>query len=264
MRDYGRVHTTFWSSATTSRMSDSGKLLALYLMTCTHNTIAGVFRLPDGYVADDLGWPLERVQQGFAELLANGFVNRCETTKWVWVVKHLKWNPLENPNQRKAAMKVAAQVPDECAWKAEFLRQCELVLGPPAPPLPGVAKNPSETVPEPFLNQEQEQEQEQKQEQKRRARRAPVTRPDDIDPQVWSDFVQLRDRKNAPITETVIKEARREATKAGIALQRFLEVWCARGSQGLQADWLKPSELRSSGTSSLLNADQQVVAGVTP
>ena len=54
MRDYGRVYSTFWSSETTGTMSDDGKLLSVYLMTCSHATIAGVFRLPDGYVAEDL------------------------------------------------------------------------------------------------------------------------------------------------------------------------------------------------------------------
>src|SRR5690242_2355295 len=101
MRDYGRVHSTFWSSQTIASLSDDGKLLALYLLTCSHSTIAGVFRLPDGYIAEDLGWTAERVSEGLTELLAKGFANRCETTKWVWLVKHLKWNPPENPNQRK-------------------------------------------------------------------------------------------------------------------------------------------------------------------
>ena len=30
--------------------------------------------------------------------------------------------------------------------------------------------------------------------------------------------------------------------KAGISLNAFLTIWCARGSQGLQAEWLKPNE----------------------
>ena len=31
-----------------------------------------------------------------------------------------------------------------------------------------------------------------------------------------------------------------------MSLEQFLRLWCARGSQGLQADWLKPHELRQS------------------
>lgn len=66
--------------------------------------------------------------------------------------------------------------------------------------------------------------------------------PDDVSPQTWADWLALRKAKKAPVTETVVKQARNEARKAGITFEAFLAVWCARGSQGLQADWLKPSE----------------------
>jgi hypothetical protein len=157
MRDYGKVYSTFWSSETTSTMSTDSKLLALYLMTCSHATIAGVFRLPDGYVAEDLNWTSDRVAEGFVELFDKGFADRCATTKWVWVRKHLEWNKPETPTQRKSAAKIALSVPDSCAWKQAFMRDCAEVLA--IEPLK--SSNPSETLPKPFLNQEQEQEQEQ-------------------------------------------------------------------------------------------------------
>lgn len=120
MRDYGKVHATFWSSQTIAPLSDDAKLLALYLMTCSHNTIAGVFRLPDGYIREDMGWDSERVAKGFVELFRNGFAERCPDTKWVWVCKHLEWNPPENPNQWKAACKVFQTIPDGCVWRGRF------------------------------------------------------------------------------------------------------------------------------------------------
>jgi hypothetical protein len=49
------------------------------------------------------------------------------------------------------------------------------------------------------------------------------------------------------VTATVLDGARAEASKAGLDLDAFLRVWCTRGSQGLQAEWLKPSE-RGSAT----------------
>jgi hypothetical protein len=51
------------------------------------------------------------------------------------------------------------------------------------------------------------------------------------------------------VTQTVIDGAVREAGKAGMTLEAFLQVWCRRGSQGLEADWLRPDE--RSGSSSL-------------
>jgi len=157
MRDYGKVHTTFWSSTTIRGLSEDARALALYLLTCPHGTIAGVFRLPDGYACEDLQWAPERVAEGFRELFAKGFANRCETTKWVWICKHFDWNKPENPNQRKSAAKVALSIPDECAWKPDFMRVSADFLGIDWPE----NRNPSATVAEPFANQKQEQEQEQ-------------------------------------------------------------------------------------------------------
>jgi uncharacterized protein YdaU (DUF1376 family) len=73
-------------------------------------------------------------------------------------------------------------------------------------------------------------------------KRVSPERPDDVCEQVWLDWLQLRKGKRAPVTATVLTEARAEACKASVPLERFLSVWCARGSQGLQADWLKPEE----------------------
>ena len=69
-----------------------------------------------------------------------------------------------------------------------------------------------------------------------------VARPDGVSEQTWTDWLQLRKAKRAPVTETVLRGAISEAAKAGLTLNRFLEIWCRRGSQGLEADWLKPNE----------------------
>jgi hypothetical protein len=161
MRDYGKVYTKFWESDDIRALSDDGRIMALYLMTCPHGTIAGVFRLPDGYACEDLQWLPARVGKALAELLAKGFANRCGTTKWVWVRKHLEWNPPENPNQRKSAVKMALSVPDECAWKLDFMRVCGPSLAIEPPPI----DNPSETLDEGLLNQKQKQKQKQEQKQ---------------------------------------------------------------------------------------------------
>ena len=129
MRDYGKVFSRIWESPDFRALDEDGRMLVLYLLTCQHGTIAGVFRVPDGYASEDLQWSPERVAQGFAKLAAQGFANRCETTKWVWVIKFLEWNAPENPNQGKAAAKVAMSVPDQCSWKRDFYRVNGPLLG---------------------------------------------------------------------------------------------------------------------------------------
>lgn len=146
MRDYGRIYSSFWTSANAQLLSDDGRLLALYLLSCQHGTIAGVCRLPDGYVCEDLKWSAERVQKGFSELFANGFANRCETTKWVWVTKHFEWNTPENPNQWKAARKIAGQIPENCSWGSDFVEEFNRVCGSSVEPLPNRFERVSKPV----------------------------------------------------------------------------------------------------------------------
>ena len=80
-------------------------------------------------------------------------------------------------------------------------------------------------------------------EQKRKRVTAPA-KPSEVTDQTWSDWLQLRKVKRAPVTETVVAAAIREADKAQLTLEAFLQIWCMRGSQGMQADWIKPAELQ--------------------
>jgi hypothetical protein len=76
----------------------------------------------------------------------------------------------------------------------------------------------------------------------------PLRCPDGIEPQVWADWLALRARKRADVTATVVLGAKREAALAGMSLNDFLKVWCLRGTQGLQAAWLTPSQRGASST----------------
>lgn len=76
-------------------------------------------------------------------------------------------------------------------------------------------------------------------------KRAPSPkRPEEVDQGVWDDWLALRKAKKAPVTPTVLDMAQREAEKAKMPLTEFLRVWCVRGTQGLQADWIRPEERR--------------------
>lgn len=82
--------------------------------------------------------------------------------------------------------------------------------------------------------------------EKQRDRRAYTTqKPDAVSQQTWDDWMKLRKAKHAPVTDTVVAAAIDEAQKASMPLEEFLRIWCMRGSQGLQADWLRDSELKS-------------------
>lgn len=188
MRDYGKVFSRIWESADFRALTEDGRALVMYLLTCQHGTIAGVFRVPDGYACEDLQWTVERVAKAFDDVLRKGFANRCGTSKWVWVIKFLEWNPPENPNQRKAAAKVANSVPADCCWKLDFMRVSGPLIGinPPAP------SNPSGTLGEGLPNQYQEQKQYQEQEQKQE--HAGANAPGSLRPPGVREIADLRDQ----------------------------------------------------------------------
>jgi hypothetical protein len=123
MRDYGKVHTSFWASETVRDLDDDCRLLALYLLTCTHSNMAGAFRLPDGYVVEDLGWTSERFRNGIETLSTSGFVSYCNRSKWVLIIKFLSWNKPENPNQWKAVAKFIGAIPENCSFRNQMLER---------------------------------------------------------------------------------------------------------------------------------------------
>ncbi len=155
MRDYGKVFSTFWTSDSTRGLSDDGKVLALYLLTGPHSNIIGCYRLPDGYASEDLGWTPQRVSKGFGELFQKGFATREESSKWVFVHKHLKWNPLENPNQITGAIKLYDQIPDTSSVKPLMATALQKYTSPNIKgfeTLPKPLGNPSETLSKPLGN----------------------------------------------------------------------------------------------------------------
>lgn len=106
MRDYGKVYTAFWTSEDVRALTEDGRTLALYLLTCPHGNMIGCFRLTDAYAADDLSWNIERVSKGFEDIVLKGYAYRCNRTFWVVINRYLKWNQFENPNVGKAAGKL--------------------------------------------------------------------------------------------------------------------------------------------------------------
>lgn len=119
-RDYGRICTRFWSSPDIRGLSDRARLLAGYLLTSPHSNSIGAYLLPDAYVADDLGWSSEAVSKAFGELFEKGFAERFEDGRHICIVHFLDFNPIENPNVGKAAIKAIEQMPDDPAMRHVF------------------------------------------------------------------------------------------------------------------------------------------------
>lgn len=77
---------------------------------------------------------------------------------------------------------------------------------------------------------------------RKRPKPTAVDPPSGVSESTWNDWLALRNAKRAPVTQTVIDHSIQEAKKAGMTIEAFFRLWCARGSQGLEASWIKPTE----------------------
>ena len=115
MRTYGSVHTCFWENHTNQQLSDQAKLLALYLLTGPHSNMLGCFRLPEGYVTEDLKWDTSKVKAAFNELSNISFLTRDTQSSWVVIHDFLKSNPIQNPKQGVGVEKIFNTIPENAA-----------------------------------------------------------------------------------------------------------------------------------------------------
>ena len=111
MRTYGQIQTAFWVNPEIKELSSEAKLLATYLLTSPHSNGIGCYYLPDGYVMEDLSWKHETVSKRYAELFQNGFMKRCEQSKYILIYKFIKWNPISSSNVAKAREREFLSVP---------------------------------------------------------------------------------------------------------------------------------------------------------
>ena len=135
-RTYWGISPAFWSDEKVTGADDGGepwsddaKLLALYLLSCKHRTLEGLFRLPKGYIVEDLGWLPEQLAQPFAELLDHGFIEYDERARLCLLVNALDYGSPQNPNQMTSAIRLLADLP-ESALFARLLEQAELFCKP--------------------------------------------------------------------------------------------------------------------------------------
>lgn len=111
MAEYWRVSSRFWTDEKVAGWDQDTRMLALYLLTCPHRTMEGLFRLPKQYIMADLQWSAERLAKPFAKLLADGFIDYDETVSVILLRNALKYQSPQNPNQVKAALDAIEELP---------------------------------------------------------------------------------------------------------------------------------------------------------
>ena len=113
MREYGQIQCSFWQHGGENQWGSDEMLLGAYLLSGPHSNGIGAYRLPYGYIADDLHWQNKRIDAAFAKLSSDDFCRRFGDV--VVIPKFLKWNPIANGKVAKARQKEFESIPNRDA-----------------------------------------------------------------------------------------------------------------------------------------------------
>lgn len=111
MARYYPVSPLIWTDAKVRRWDDATFRLGLYLLTCRHRNLEGLYWLPLRYAATDLGWTLNKVRKAMRRLLEDGFVKYDDEAEVVFVANALKYQAPKNDRQVKGAVTALQEVP---------------------------------------------------------------------------------------------------------------------------------------------------------
>jgi uncharacterized protein YdaU (DUF1376 family) len=75
-----------------------------------------------------------------------------------------------------------------------------------------------------------------------------IQRPESVSEQIWNDWLVIRKKKDAPLTETAWSLMTSQAAKAGWPIEKAIEECCLRNWQSFKADWVVDKQNKPNGT----------------
>ena len=245
-RDYGKVYPRFWTAGTGKELRGDieSQLLALYLITCPHANMIGVFHCPIMYMAHETGLTEEGASKALRRLQEGGFCtfDALDDVIWVHEMAAHQIGPLASPKDkqviglRKQVEQIAQPAIRE-AFTERYHADFHLIFSPKT-------ASPIEAPCKPLRSQEQEQEQEQEKKKKTNGHFSPIVylRTKGVEEQAATDWITLRRAKKLPATLTAINGIEDEAGKAHLTLAQAVTECCHRGWAGFKASWLENAD----------------------
>ena len=226
MRDYGIVSPKFWIGETgkSLRGNAPAQVLALYLMTCPHANMIGVFHCPVLYMAHETGLGMEGASKALQSLIEAGYCTYDEASETVFVHRMAAYQVAESlkpgDNRVKGVEREWQSIGVASIKQAFFAMYSEAFHLPKKQEVAGKLEAPSK----PLASQEQEQEQEHVvAPPSAKSARGTSLRSDWSLPDDWREWAE-RERPGLDIE---------------LAACSFHDYWVARpGKDGRKSDWL--------------------------
>ena len=127
---YGTIQSGFWLNPDVQKLTEKAKLMACYLLTCSHGNSIGCFYLPNAYVEHDLGLKATEVSKGYSNLYQYRFaIHDTDSSNYVYIRNFMRWNPTLNPKMQINREKLWSALPDDLSFKV-YVAQCFLEFTP--------------------------------------------------------------------------------------------------------------------------------------
>ena len=171
MAKYRKIDPRIWNDAKFRQISDSGKLLFLFLLTHPHMTSLGAMRATIPGLAAELGWKEKALAEALAEALAKGIAKHDPEASLLWLPNFLKYNGPESPNVVKSWVNAVDMLP-ECGLLSRVFEATKAYTE-------GLGEGFRKALPKafakgmPYQEQAQEPEQEPEPEEKNKPKKSP-------------------------------------------------------------------------------------------
>ena len=110
MSRYTTVESFIWHDEKFRSLPEDARTVFLYLLTCPHGNMCGIFYLPDLYAASDLQWDVERYRKAIDTLCDTLLIAKDKDI--IWIKNYLKHNPIKGPKQINGAVNRLMTLPD--------------------------------------------------------------------------------------------------------------------------------------------------------
>ncbi|WP_098732973.1 hypothetical protein [Acinetobacter baumannii] len=167
MRDYGKVSPHFWTGSTGKKLREcpDSIVVAMYLMTCPHANMLGLYYMPLLYVAHETGLGLEGAKKGLKWACEAGFCSYDEVSEMVWVHEMARFQVAESlkptDNRCKGIQKDYDSLPANPFLSSFYEKYATAFCMTNRREGKGTLSLSNLTPSKPLVSQEQEQEQEQ-------------------------------------------------------------------------------------------------------
>jgi len=121
---YQQIQSRIWHDDKFISLTPLQQRLFFYILTCPHGNLIGLFVLKTGYACEDLKSFGKDFAKDLRSLCEKGLISYDNQFHVVWIKNFLKYNPLTNPNQKKAAIRHLLDLPKSYLIQ-EFMKYTE-------------------------------------------------------------------------------------------------------------------------------------------